>query len=343
VQSFPTRSLLRQRSPNRSADERERGQGEGGCPRLKSLSNAPPLTRRRDRSLRAALAAALTAADPEDDEADDREQDEDGDDAEDDDDETPEFDPPVCRRSRHQGSTLATRTMRARSTQSLVVDTAIASARPAAASSKSCVLRLIYDARVYDATPMSTMSKRNPTTSQTISQNRRFCQITSSLVVDTAGPRDRAVLAAVRERERHPGVLHRAAADPDADMHATPVVNHHPMPTTQTNMRLGDADRARLDRLADERGVSRSEVVRHLLAEADNMPRPGPPSHDELLRLLGERAREGSVRAIELLLMRNWERRTSEPQPPVQAAPDDPFAEVDRMREKNVTRLGGRR
>ena len=106
------------------------------------------------------------------------------------------------------------------------------------------------------------------------------------------------------------------------------------MPTRQTNMRLGDADRARLDRLADERGVSPSEVVRHVVAEADDTPLPGPPDRDELLRLLGERAREGSVRAIELLLMRTWERRSSEPPSPPQAAPDDPFREVDLLRAR---------
>jgi hypothetical protein len=99
-------------------------------------------------------------------------------------------------------------------------------------------------------------------------------------------------------------------------------------------MRLGDADRARLDRLADERGVSPSEVVRHVVAEADDTPLPGPPDRDELLRLLGERAREGSVRAIELLLMRTWERRSSEPPSPPQAAPDDPFREVDLLRAR---------
>jgi hypothetical protein len=35
----------------------------------------------------------------------------------------------------------------------------------------------------------------------------------------------------------------------------------------QVNMRLAELDRARLDRLAADRGLSRSELVRRLLAE----------------------------------------------------------------------------
>jgi Ribbon-helix-helix protein, copG family len=106
--------------------------------------------------------------------------------------------------------------------------------------------------------------------------------------------------------------------------------------SVQTNMRLGDADRERLDRLAEARGVTRSEVVRHLLAEADDEPLPGPPDRDELVRLLGEAARGGSVRAIEILLMRKWESRTTEPPPWATRAQidGDPFAEVDELRRR---------
>jgi predicted transcriptional regulator len=106
--------------------------------------------------------------------------------------------------------------------------------------------------------------------------------------------------------------------------------------SVQTNMRLGDADRERLDRLAEARGVTRSEVVRHLLAEADDGPLPGPPDRDELVRLLGEAARGGSVRAIEILLMRKWERGTAEPPPWATRTQidSDPFAEVDELRRR---------
>jgi hypothetical protein len=104
------------------------------------------------------------------------------------------------------------------------------------------------------------------------------------------------------------------------------------MGTKQVNMRLTAQDRARLERLADARGISRTEVVRHLLAEADDVPLPGPPDREELIRLLGEAARSGSVRACEVLLARRWERGAAEPPP--KASQDDPFAEVDQLRAR---------
>jgi hypothetical protein len=64
------------------------------------------------------------------------------------------------------------------------------------------------------------------------------------------------------------------------------------------NMRLAELDRARLDRLAAARGLSRSELVRRLLAEADGAPATVAPSRSEALQLLAEKARSGSVVAM---------------------------------------------
>jgi hypothetical protein len=66
----------------------------------------------------------------------------------------------------------------------------------------------------------------------------------------------------------------------------------------QVNMRLAELDRARLDRLASTRGLSRSELVRRLLAEADGAPATIPPNRSEALQLLAEKARAGSVAAM---------------------------------------------
>jgi Ribbon-helix-helix protein, copG family len=61
-------------------------------------------------------------------------------------------------------------------------------------------------------------------------------------------------------------------------------------------MRLGELDRARLDRLAKARGLSRSELVRQLLAKADGAAaRPGAPSRLEVLELFAAKARGGSL------------------------------------------------
>jgi DNA-binding transcriptional ArsR family regulator len=64
-------------------------------------------------------------------------------------------------------------------------------------------------------------------------------------------------------------------------------------------MRLAELDRARLDRLARARGLSRSELVRALLAEAEGAPaaRPSAPTRLEALELLADKARSGSVPA----------------------------------------------
>lgn len=65
-------------------------------------------------------------------------------------------------------------------------------------------------------------------------------------------------------------------------------------------MRLAELDQARLDRLARARGLNRSELVRQLLAEADGAPAPAarPPSRVEVLELLADKARGGSIGAM---------------------------------------------
>jgi sugar (pentulose or hexulose) kinase len=63
-------------------------------------------------------------------------------------------------------------------------------------------------------------------------------------------------------------------------------------------MRLAELDRARLDRLASARGLTRSELVRRLLAEAEGAPAIVRPSRSEALALLAEQARAGSVPAM---------------------------------------------
>jgi Ribbon-helix-helix protein, copG family len=72
------------------------------------------------------------------------------------------------------------------------------------------------------------------------------------------------------------------------------------MATRQVNMRLAELDRARLDRLARARGLSRSELVRALLADADGAPTPSSalPSRLEAIEMLAEKARGGSVVAM---------------------------------------------
>lgn len=71
----------------------------------------------------------------------------------------------------------------------------------------------------------------------------------------------------------------------------------HKDPERRRAMKRASARRAR------ER--ERREEMKRVLAEVesgDGLPLPEPPARDELLRLLGLRARSGSVRAIELLL-----------------------------------------
>jgi metal-responsive CopG/Arc/MetJ family transcriptional regulator len=73
------------------------------------------------------------------------------------------------------------------------------------------------------------------------------------------------------------------------------------------SVRLTDTMFMRLDALAQERGVTRTRLVRQLL-EAGLRDRPEPPSEtpseEELLALLTEKARMGNVSAIRALLLR---------------------------------------
>jgi hypothetical protein len=75
----------------------------------------------------------------------------------------------------------------------------------------------------------------------------------------------------------------------------------------QLCVRLSGSLVARLDALAEERGVNRTRVVRQLLEHGLRdrpVTHPDPPSEDELLDLLAERARMGNVAAIRTLLVR---------------------------------------
>jgi Ribbon-helix-helix protein, copG family len=75
------------------------------------------------------------------------------------------------------------------------------------------------------------------------------------------------------------------------------------------SVRVTDGTLARLDALAAERGLNRARLVRELIVAALGRP-PGPvdtPTEEELLQLLGERARAGNVAAIRALLTREEE------------------------------------
>jgi hypothetical protein len=73
------------------------------------------------------------------------------------------------------------------------------------------------------------------------------------------------------------------------------------------SVRLTDRMFWQLDALASERDVTRTRLVRQLL-EAGLRDRPAPasepPSEEELLELLAEKARQGNVAAIRSLLAR---------------------------------------
>jgi hypothetical protein len=73
------------------------------------------------------------------------------------------------------------------------------------------------------------------------------------------------------------------------------------------SVRLPQRTIAQLDALAAERGVARTRVVRQLLDAglADrSLPSGEPPTEEELVALLSERARAGNVAAIRSLLAR---------------------------------------
>ena len=75
---------------------------------------------------------------------------------------------------------------------------------------------------------------------------------------------------------------------------------------TIISLRLMSEQLERLDELAESRGLSRSDTLRRLIDEATMSPddRHRLPDAQELLVLLGERARAGNVAAIRVLLER---------------------------------------
>ncbi|MDP9478679.1 MAG: ribbon-helix-helix protein, CopG family [Actinomycetota bacterium] len=98
---------------------------------------------------------------------------------------------------------------------------------------------------------------------------------------------------------------------------------------TLISVRLPEPELQALDSMAMEAQLSRSGLLRRALGEvlAGKLPpRPAPPGEAELLAVLGERARAGSVVAIkELLRHLERERRACERR----GAQTDPFSELD--------------
>lgn len=70
------------------------------------------------------------------------------------------------------------------------------------------------------------------------------------------------------------------------------------------SLRATDAFATRLDALAEARGLNRSRMLKAAVLEASMAPaeQSHVPDRDELLRLLGESARSGSVTAMRTLL-----------------------------------------
>jgi hypothetical protein len=94
-------------------------------------------------------------------------------------------------------------------------------------------------------------------------------------------------------------------------------------------MRLNGLDRERLDRLAKARGLTRTGVVRELLAEADAGDVPAAPTRSEALLLLFRQARAGSPSAAAALAREL--RLGDDP-----AAPAEPV-NVGRVRARDLT------
>lgn len=92
----------------------------------------------------------------------------------------------------------------------------------------------------------------------------------------------------------------------------------------------------RLDAVAEARGLSRSDVLRRLIAEASMTPeeREDLPDSDELLMLLAERARAGNVAVIRALLERAERDESKEP---------NPFDELDELQARYAERRAGLR
>jgi Ribbon-helix-helix protein, copG family len=75
----------------------------------------------------------------------------------------------------------------------------------------------------------------------------------------------------------------------------------------RVTVRLTERMTAQLEAKASENGMNRARFLRNLITEAvDGAPveAPEPPTYDELLELLAEKARQGNVSAIRSLLAR---------------------------------------
>ena len=81
--------------------------------------------------------------------------------------------------------------------------------------------------------------------------------------------------------------------------------------TEKVTVRLSPPLLARLDALAEARGVARSVCLRSLVADAALLPGEEVPGVRELLAITAERARAGNMAAVRMLLERE-ERRSPE-------------------------------
>jgi hypothetical protein len=82
------------------------------------------------------------------------------------------------------------------------------------------------------------------------------------------------------------------------------------MSATRLDMRVSPAFKRRIERLAEQRNTTMAGAVRVAVIEATKGD-GGVPSEQELLELLGEAARCGSVAAMRELLRHHREHRTS--------------------------------
>ena len=80
------------------------------------------------------------------------------------------------------------------------------------------------------------------------------------------------------------------------------------------SIRLPERTLERFDALADEHGLTRARLLRRLIETAlvdlagTDLEAPDSPGETELLELLAEKARQGHVAAIRVLLAREEER-----------------------------------
>lgn len=76
----------------------------------------------------------------------------------------------------------------------------------------------------------------------------------------------------------------------------------------RVSIRLSTALLERLDALGEARRLSRSQMLRALVAEATMVAGEVVPGEDELLQIVSERARAGNMTAVKLLLERQAHR-----------------------------------